>query len=56
MLDDLEAGPLADLVIANLPVDVADKARYAAEPKLAERLRIARALTEGVAQASPRPG
>jgi hypothetical protein len=49
MLDDLEAGPLADLVIANLPVAVAEKARYAAEPKLAERLRIARALTKAVA-------
>jgi hypothetical protein len=49
MLDDLEAGPLADLVIANLPVAVAEKARYAAEPKLAERLRIARTLTEAVA-------
>jgi hypothetical protein len=49
MLDDLEAGPLADLVIANLPVAVAEKARYAAEPRLAERLRIARTLTEAVA-------
>ena len=49
MLDDLEAGPLADLVIANLPVAVAEKARYAAEPKLTERLRIARTLTEALA-------
>jgi hypothetical protein len=54
MLDDLEAGPLADLVIANLPVPVADKARYATEPKLAERLRIARALTEAVASGGAR--
>jgi hypothetical protein len=56
MLDDLEPGPLADLVIANLPVPVADKARYASEPRLAERLRIAGALTQAVAASgSPSP-
>ena len=55
MLDDLEAGPLADLVIANLPVAVAEKARYAAETKLAERLRIARALTQAVAASGGAP-
>jgi hypothetical protein len=55
MLDDLEAGPLADLVIANLPVPVAQKARYASEPKLAERLRIAGALMDAVAAAGSPP-
>ena len=49
MLDELDAGPLADIVIGNLPVSVAEKARYAAEPRLAERLRIATALTEALA-------
>ncbi len=55
MLDDLEAGPLADLVIANLPVPVAEKARYASEPRLAERLRIASALTQAVAESAGPP-
>jgi ATP-dependent Lon protease len=36
-----DAGRLADLVVANLPVTVAEKVRYAAEPRLAERLRLA---------------
>jgi ATP-dependent Lon protease len=35
---------LADLVVANLPVPVEEKARFAAEPHLAERLRIVSAL------------
>jgi Lon protease-like protein len=35
---------LADLVVANVPVRVEEKARYAAQPLLAERLRIALAL------------
>jgi Lon protease-like protein len=41
-----EAGPerLADLVVSNLPVAVDEKARYASERRLAERLRIANAL------------
>jgi Lon protease-like protein len=56
MLDDLEAGPLADLVIANLPVPVAEKARYASEPRLAERLRIAGALMQAVAASAGPPG
>ena len=44
LIDAAEPERLADLVVANLPVPVEDKARYAAEPKLAERLRIASAL------------
>jgi Lon protease-like protein len=47
MLDALkDPRRLADLVIANLPVTVEEKARYAAEPRLPERLRIAHALAE----------
>ena len=45
LIDAAEPERLADLVVANLPVSVDDKARYAAEPLLAERLRIANALT-----------
>jgi hypothetical protein len=44
LIDAAEPERLADLVVANLPVSVDDKARYAAEPKLAVRLRIANAL------------
>ena len=55
MLDTLDPGPLADLVIANLPVPVAEKARYAAAPSLAERLRIARALTAAIAASGGAP-
>lgn len=55
MLDELEAGPLADLIIANLPVPVAEKARYASEPRLAERLRIATALTQALAASGEAP-
>ncbi len=55
MIDALEGEPLADLVVANLPVAVAEKARYAAEPRLAERLRIVTALTEALAGASGGP-
>jgi Lon protease-like protein len=55
MLDDLEAEALADLVIANLPVGVAEKARYASEPRLAERLRIAAAFTEALAASGRAP-
>ena len=54
MLDALEPGPLADLVIANLPVVLAEKARYASEPKLVERLRIASALVDSVAASGRR--
>ncbi len=55
LLDALEPGPLADLVIANLPVVLAEKARYASEPKLVERLRIASALVDSVAASGPAP-
>jgi hypothetical protein len=46
-LDALGPEPLADLVIANLSAPVADKARCAAEPRLAERLRLTSALMDG---------
>jgi Lon protease-like protein len=55
MLDELEPGPLADLIIGNLPVSVAEKARYASEPRLAERLRIATAMTEALAASGGAP-
>jgi hypothetical protein len=51
MIDTLQPGPLADLVIANLPVAVAQKARYASERRLPERLRVAKALAD--AQLAP---
>lgn len=44
LVDAAEPAQLADLLIANLPASVDDKARYAAELRLAERLRIATAL------------
>jgi Lon protease-like protein len=55
MIDALDAEPLADLVVANLPVPVAEKARYASAPKLTERLLIATAWTEALAAASNAP-
>lgn len=55
MLEALEAEPLADLVIGNLPVSVAEKARYASEPRLAERLRIATRLTQALAASGGAP-
>ncbi len=44
------AGPehLADLIVANLPVPVDEKARYASELRLAERLRIATSLAKRI--------
>jgi Lon protease-like protein len=53
LLARVDAAPpdnLADLVMANLSLPVDDKARYAAEPRLVERLRIASALS-GVGKA-----
>jgi Lon protease-like protein len=44
LIDAADPERLADLVVANHPASLADKARYAAEPRLAERLRIANAL------------
>jgi hypothetical protein len=40
--------PLADLVVTNLSVSVAEKARFAAEARLGERLRIANALASAL--------
>jgi Lon protease-like protein len=47
LIDAAEPERLADLVVANLPVPVDDKAKYASELRLAERLRIANALVRG---------
>jgi len=40
LVDQAPPDHLANIAIANLPVPVETKARYAAEPKLAERLRL----------------
>lgn len=45
LIDAADPERLADLVVANLPVSVDDKARYASAPSLPERLRIACALS-----------
>lgn len=45
---------LSDMVIANLPCPVEEKARYAAEPRLAGRLRVAIDLCEAQLAASGR--
>ena len=50
IVDAAEPERLADLVIANLPVAVEEKARYAEEPRLVERLKLASRLA-GVAGA-----
>jgi hypothetical protein len=44
---------LCDLVVANLPCPVEDKARYAAEPTLGNRLRAAIALCEAQIAIAP---
>jgi Lon protease-like protein len=44
LVDQAPPDHLANVTIANLPVPVATKARYAAEPKLAERLRLVSTL------------
>ena len=44
LVDSAEPDRLADLVVANLPASVDDKARYASELRLPERLRIVTAL------------
>jgi hypothetical protein len=49
MIDTLPPDALADLVIANLAVPVADKARYAEERRLPGRLRLASALAGATA-------
>ena len=44
LVDQAPPDHLANIAIANLPTPVATKARYAAEPKLAERLRLVSTL------------
>jgi ATP-dependent Lon protease len=46
-LDAMGPEALADVVVANLSVSVAEKARFAAEARLAERLRIAHEFATG---------
>jgi len=50
-IDDAER--LANLVVVNLPCSVDDKMRYAAEPKLPEKLRIAVSLLDAMFGAPP---
>jgi hypothetical protein len=45
---------LANLVVANLPYSVAEKAAYAAEPALAERLRLAKQMIDRLSASAPR--
>jgi hypothetical protein len=45
---------LADLVVANLPCPLVDKARYAAEPSMTERLRMAIALCDAQVAQTPK--
>lgn len=45
---------LANLVVANLPYSVAEKAAYAAEPALTERLRLAKQMIERLSASAPR--
>jgi ATP-dependent Lon protease len=53
MIDEIEDPErLADVVTANLPCPVEDKARYAAEPSLAGRLRMVLAFLDGAAPAA----
>jgi hypothetical protein len=52
-IDKAEPERLADLVIANLPVSVEAKARYAEERRLAEKLKLASALAGLGASAGP---
>jgi Lon protease-like protein len=44
LVDAADPERLADLIVSNLPVPVSEKVRYAAELRLADRLRIANAL------------
>lgn len=55
LIDELDDGDLADLVVANLPCAVPEKAAFAAEPRLVERLRIALQLTQRLTAAGPSP-
>jgi Lon protease-like protein len=49
MTKNLSARELADITIANLPVSVADKASYANEPRLAQRIACVLALIDRAA-------
>jgi hypothetical protein len=56
LVDSIHApGRLSDLVVANLPCPVADKARYAAETTLRDRLRAVIALCDAQLGAGSRP-
>lgn len=53
MLEELSPLELADLVVANLPGTVEQKARYASEPSLPRRLAQALQLTDAASPAAP---
>jgi hypothetical protein len=46
LLDQFDETDLADIIVANVPCSVAEKAAYAAEPRLVERLRLALHMTQ----------
>jgi Lon protease-like protein len=54
ILDAADEDALANLVVANLPYSVAEKAAFAAEPVLAERLRLAKQMIDRFAEPPPR--
>lgn len=54
LIDALDEADLPEAVVQVLPCTIADKARFATEPKLVEKLRIAIALLE--AQSIPQSG
>lgn len=53
MVEATDEDGLANLVVANLPYSVAEKAAYAAEPALAERLRLAKQMIDKLTAAAP---
>lgn len=54
LIDAIDDGErLSDLVVANLPTSVDEKARYAAADTLVEKLRLAIALTDAILGALP---
>jgi hypothetical protein len=53
VLETTDEAGLANLVVANLPYSVAEKAAFAAEPALVERLRLAKRMIDRL---SAQPG
>jgi hypothetical protein len=54
ILEAADEDALANLVVANLPYSVAEKAAYAAEPVLVERLRLAKQMIDRLSAPPPR--